>query len=230
MKLFLDVNYIVRRRFFLKTGSICFLTFVFLTFGFFPFEAQAKNSINDAKEFIDVVTEEAITTLTGKDLNKEKRADLFRDLMNKYFSINGIAKFVVGRHLRNASKIEKTQYLKLFEDLMVATYSERFATYSGERLVVKKAELRGKKDIIVSTIMIKSGSGAKPLKVDWRVRNNGNTFIIIDVMVEGISMIMTQKSEFSSFLKSNNGEFKKLLIELKKRVEVSNKNNQSISR
>jgi ABC-type transporter MlaC component len=49
-------------------------------------------------------------------------------------------------------------------------------------------------------------------------------------MIEGISMIMTQKSEFSSFLKSNDGEFKSLLVELKKRVEESNKNNQSVSR
>jgi phospholipid transport system substrate-binding protein len=150
--------------------------------------------------------------------------------MNKYFSINGIARFVAGRHLRKASQFEKTQYMKLFEDLMVATYSERFAAYSGEQLLVKNAEMRGKKDFIVHTIMLKSNGGPKPLKVDWRVRISGGSFTIIDVMIEGISMIMTQKSEFSSFLKSNDGEFKSLLVELKKRVEESNKNNQSVSR
>jgi len=72
--------------------------------------------------------------------------------------------------------------------------------------------------------MVKAGNGAKPLKVDWRVRSKGGTYTIIDVMVEGISMIMTQKSEFSSFIKSSGGEFKNLLAELKKRVD-ENKNN-----
>lgn len=86
-------------------------------------------------------------------------------------------------------------------------------------MLVKKADVRGKKDVIVYTTMVKAGNGAKPLKVDWRVRSKGETYTIIDVMVEGISMIMTQKSEFSSFIKSNGGELNPLLVELKKRIK-----------
>ena len=230
MKSFLKDNFLLKRQKFLNFCPACLLLSALLSNIFLSYEVQAQKSSLDAKAFIDSVTNEAITTLTGKDLKKDERARLFRALMKKYFSIKGIARFVVGRHLRNASDVEKTQYLKLFEDLMVATYSERFATYSGEQLLVKSAELRGKKDYIVQTSMIKADSGAKPLKVDWRIRERGESFTIIDVMVEGISMIMTQKSEFSSFLKSNNGEFKKLLSELKKRIEVSNKSDQSAAR
>jgi phospholipid transport system substrate-binding protein len=230
MKSFLEGNFNLKRRKFLNFWLVCFLIFTPLSTSIFSYGAHAQNSSDDAKVFIDLVTKEAITTLTGKDLKKEERARLFRILMNKYFSIKGIAKFVVGRHLRNASNIEKIQYLKLFEDLMVATYSERFAKYSGEMLLVKSAEMRGKKDFIVRTSMVKAGSRAKPIKVDWRVRNKGESFTIVDVMVEGISMIMTQRSEFSSFLKSNNGEFNKLLFEIKKRVEESTKNDQSAAR
>jgi phospholipid transport system substrate-binding protein len=67
--------------------------------------------------------------------------------------------------------------------------------------------------------MVKANAGAKPLKVAWRVRSKGETYTIIDVMVEGISMIMTQKSEFSSFIKQNGGNLGALLMELKKRVQ-----------
>ena len=114
---------------------------------------------------------------------------------------------------------------------MVATYADRFVRYSGERFLIKKSEMRGKKDVIVYTTMVKAGNGAKPLKVDWRVRKKGEIFTIIDVMVEGISMIMTQKSEFSSFIKSSGGNFKNLLAELEKRVdENKNKNNKSAAK
>lgn len=221
----------VKRREFLGPWLVSVLVAAVLVVGFLPRAAHANEFSNDARKFIESLTDEAITMLTVKDITREERAQRFRTLMNKNFSINGIAKFVLGRHLRKASETEKTDYLKLYEDLMVATYADRFAKYSGERLLVKNAEVRGEKDVIVYTTMVKAGNGAKPLKVDWRVRSKGKTFTIIDVMVEGISMIMTQKSEFSSFIKSSGGDFKSLLAELQKRVdENKTKNNKSAAK
>ena len=215
----------VKRREFLSPWLVSVLSFAFivafLTVGALPKTAQANEFSDGAKNFIEEMTQDAISMLTG-DLTREERARRFRILMNKNFSIQGIAKFVLGRHLRKATEAQKKEYLRLYEDLMVATYSDRFAKYSGERLLVKKADVRGKKDVIVYTTMVKAGNGAKPLKVDWRVRSKGETYTIIDVMVEGISMIMTQKSEFSSFIKSSGGEFKNLLAELQKRVDENN--------
>lgn len=221
----------VKRREFLGPWLVSVLVAAVLVVGFLPRAAHANEFSNDARKFIESLTDEAITMLTVKDITREERAQRFRTLMNKNFSINGIAKFVLGRHLRKASETEKTDYLKLYEDLMVATYADRFAKYSGERLLVKNAEVRGEKDVIVYTTMVKAGNGAKPLKVDWRVRSKGKTFTIIDVMVEGISMIMTQKFEFSSFIKSSGGDFKSLLAELQKRVdENKTKNNKSAAK
>ena len=230
MKIVLYDKLITKRRDLLSVWSACVLVFVISSFVLLSRAAEAEDFSKGAKEFIDSVTKEAISTLTGKDITKGERARLFRVFMKKHFSINGIAKFVVGRDLRNASEVEKTRYYKLFEDLMVATYSERFAKYSGEKLVIKNASMFGKKDVIVNTYMVKVGDEKNPLKVDWRVRVKGEDFTIIDVMIEGISMIMTQKSEFSSFLRSNDGEFEKLLNELKKRVEEATKTNQSAAK
>jgi phospholipid transport system substrate-binding protein len=227
MKRLLEDFSMVKRRVFLGPWLVSVLVAAFLLAGFHPRMAQAEDFSNGARIFIDTMTEEAITTLTGKEVTKEERSRRFRILMNKHFSIKGIAKFVLGRHLRKASDAEKTDYHRLYEDLMVVTYADRFAKYSGERLLVKRAEMRSTKDVIVYTTMVKAGNGAKPLKVDWRVRKKGETYTIIDVMVEGISMIMTQKSEFSSFIKSSGGNFKALLAELQKRVdENKSKNNK----
>ena len=182
-----------------------------------PGLARADEFGAGAKKFIEILTSDAISMLTVEDISKTERADRFRRLMNENFAIKGIAKFVIGRHWRKATESEKKEYLQLFEDLLVDTYADRFAKYSGEKLVVNKSEVRGKGDALVHTIMIRV-DGAKPLKVTWRVRGKNGIYKIVDIMVEGISMVVTQKSEFASFIQKNGGSLGPLLIELRKRI------------
>ena len=184
-----------------------------------PRPAAAEEFGDGAKKFIEVLTEEAISTLTGKDLSQNERADRFRKLMLKNFALKGIARFVLGRHWRKLTGPEKKEYLELFEDLMVATYADRFEKYSGEKLQVKKAEVRGERDALVHTSMIRV-DGTKSLKVAWRVRGKIGNYKVVDIMVEGISLVMTQKAEFSSFIRQNDGGVSALLSELKKRLQA----------
>ena len=180
--------------------------------------ARADEFGAGAKKFIEILTSDAISMLTVEDISKTERADRFRRLMNENFAIKGIAKFVIGRHWRKATESEKKEYLQLFEDLLVTTYADRFSKYSGEKLLVNKSEVRGKSDALVHTIMIRV-DGAKLLKVTWRVRGKNGIYKIVDIMVEGISMVVTQKSEFASFIQKNGGSLGPLLIELRKRIQ-----------
>lgn len=208
-----------RRGEFFSPWLASILIVVFLAAGSLPVSAGADEFADGATKFVEALTKDAITMLTGEDITKSDRAERFRALMLKTFAIKGIAKFVLGRHWRKASDEQKEEYLQLFEDLMVVTYADRFEKYSGEKFLIKRTEVRGKKDAIVYSTMVKAKDGTKPLKVAWRVRSKGGAYAIVDVMVEGISMIMTQKSEFSSFIKQNGGELGALLMELRKRVQ-----------
>ena len=181
--------------------------------------AAADEFSDGALTFIEKLTGDAIQMLTGKELSRNERADRFRKLMLKNFALKGIAKFVLGRHWRMLTEPEKKEYLKLFEDLMVTTYADRFEKYSGEKMLVKKAEVRGERDALVHTSMIKLDS-SKALKVAWRVRGKTGNYKVVDIMVEGISMVMTQKSEFGSFIRLNGGGVSALLGELKKRLQA----------
>ncbi len=199
-------------------GSLLALGILALAGG--PRPAAADEFSDGAKKFIEVLTEEAISTLTGEGLSRDERADRFRALMLKSLAIKGIAKFVLGRHWRRATEDEKKEYLQLFEDLLVTTYADRFKKYSGEKLLVKNAEMRGKRDALVHTTMVRV-DGSKALKVAWRVRRKDGKYRIVDIMVEGLSMVMTQKSEFASFIKQNGGNIKALLGELRKRIQLN---------
>jgi len=208
----------VRRRDFLGPWLAALFIAALVAAGLPPGLARADEFGAGAKKFIEILTSDAISMLTVEDISKTERADRFRRLMNENFAIKGIAKFVIGRHWRKATESEKKEYLQLFEDLLVDTYADRFAKYSGEKLVVNKSEVRGKGDALVHTIMIRV-DGAKPLKVTWRVRGKKGIYKIVDIMVEGISMVVTQKSEFASFIQKNGGSLGPLLIELRKRIQ-----------
>ena len=208
----------VRRRDFLGPWLAALFIAALVAAGLPPGLARADEFGAGAKKFIEILTSDAISMLTVEDISKTERADRFRRLMNENFAIKGIAKFVLGRHWRKATESEKKEYLQLFEDLLVDTYADRFAKYSGEKLVVNKSEVRGKGDALVHTIMIRV-DGAKPLKVTWRVRGKKGIYKIVDIMVEGISMVVTQKSEFASFIQKNGGSLGPLLIELRKRIQ-----------
>ncbi|MBI3113187.1 MAG: ABC transporter substrate-binding protein [Rhodospirillales bacterium] len=210
----------LRRRKFLSAGAASLLIVVVAAGGGLPNAARADEYSDGTKIFIKTLAEKAIASLTVKDLSKGEREKRFRTLMLDNFAIPGIARFVLGRHWPRASEQEKSEYLKLFEDLMVATYAERFSKYAGETLEIEQAEVRGENDIIVYST-IKRVDGAQPIKVAWRVRGKPGGFKIVDVIVEGISMVQTQKSEFASFIQQHDGNLGALLTEIRKRIQAN---------
>ena len=172
-----------------------------------------------AIKFIEKLAEEALQTLTKSELTAQERRQSFRELMHRYFAFNVIAKWVLGRYWRTANDKQKEEYLALFEKLMVITYADRFETYAGEKLIIEKAETRGEDDALVHSQLIRP-DGQQPVAVIWRLRTKDSFYKIVDVMVEGLSMGITQQKEFSSVIRKNNNKVEGLLSELRKRVNV----------
>ena len=180
---------------------------------------KSTNLESGAKNFIEQLAAEALISLTKSELTIAERRELFRDIMRRYFAFKVIAKWVLGRYWNRASDVEKDEYLELFENLMVMTYADRFQTYSGEKLVVVKSEKRGKSDILVHTLLERPND-QEPIDVIWRLRLGKSAYKIIDVMVEGFSMGITQKKEFASVIRKNDNKIEGLLRELRKRINV----------
>lgn len=181
--------------------------------------AVAADPAVGAKKFIESLAEKAVKSLAAPDIDTAERRKRFRALMLENFDFKRIAAWVLGRYWRGASEAEKTEYLKLFEDMMVLVYADRFAKYSGESLSVGISEQRGD-DVLVHSEIIRPG-GLKPVEVAWRVSATDSNFKIIDVMVEGLSMGITQQKEFASVIRQNGNGVQGLLDELKKRIAAN---------
>ena len=174
----------------------------------------------EAEFFIRGMADTAIVRLTEAEISREERKVRMRELMKEYFYVPGIAQWVLGRFWRQASEEERNEYMVLFEDLMVESYVDRFASYSGETLSIVKTDVRNEKDAIVSSVLNRPEADVA-LQLDWRVRAHGEAYKVIDIMVEGVSMGQTQRSEFASAIKNNGGDIAKFLTDLRERVTIA---------
>ena len=179
--------------------------------------AAADDFSAGAGKFVESMEQKTIDALTEDGITREIRVRRFRGILNEFFAVKAIGQWVLGRYWRRTTPTQREEYLRLFEDLIVFRFIDLFSDYSGENLTVVKTLTKGK-DAIVYSLIGRPG-GQEPLKVNWRVRSRKNgQYRIIDVIVEGISMGQTQRSEFGSVFRKNGGRFDAFLTELREQV------------
>jgi phospholipid transport system substrate-binding protein len=132
-----------------------------------------------------------------------------------------LGRLVLGRYWRDASPGQRSEYLQLFRRYMLQTFIQRLRQYagtdmshSGERFQIIASRPVGERDILVQSRVAPPTS--QPLRVDWRLRERPGEPVIIDLIIEGISLLVTQRSEFAAVLER--GGVEGLLAELRARV------------
>jgi phospholipid transport system substrate-binding protein len=169
-----------------------------------------------ADDFIRTVGQQALDSLTGKELSDDQRRARFRAILKRTFKLPLIARFTLGRFWRQANGKQRGEYVRLFEDFIVLAYAARFRDYTGESFTVGKARAINDSDTAVkSEISLKDG---RKIVVYWRVRGKSD-FKIIDVIIEGVSMVITQRDEFTAIIDQNGGNIDGLLTALRKMTQ-----------
>jgi phospholipid transport system substrate-binding protein len=194
---------------------------VFVGLTFTPQHSMSASFEEEASIFVQDLAEKAIQELTDKQTPRTERIARFRTYFNNHFAVNGIGKWILGRHWRKASEAEQGEYLKLFEDLMVVSYVDRFAAYVGEPLNIHKATQLDKKNVTVFSD-IRQQVGASAVRVNWRVARKGDIFKVVDVIVEGTSMSNTLRSDFGSIIRQRGGKVAGLIEALREKTNNIN--------
>ena len=177
----------------------------------------------DAEDFIRSAGQKAFTSLS-KELTEKKRKDRFREILLETFDLRVIARFTLGRYWRTASEKQRDDYVELFEDYIVQAYLHRFGDLSGHTFEIKKSqEINARDRLVLSEIKAKKSQppirvkSKPPIRINWRVRRRENTYRVIDVVVEGVSMSVTQRDEFAAVIRRNGGKIEGLLSALKRK-------------
>ncbi|MBM3569965.1 MAG: ABC transporter substrate-binding protein [Alphaproteobacteria bacterium] len=188
--------------------ALCLLSILVLV-PLAPAPGQAATPEQGAA-FVKDLADRALEALGKfKNLSKADRETRFREVMHTGFDIPTIGRFVVGPTWRKASEAERARYLELFERYIVQTYAARLAEYDDEKIAVAAARADDGDVVVASQILRKSGP---PVKIDWRLREaKAGGLRVIDVVIEGISMAVSQRSEFASVIQQGGGEMAPLI-------------------
>jgi phospholipid transport system substrate-binding protein len=157
--------------------------------------------------------------LLGSNVDPKLRVARFRQLFSEDFDVPGIARFVLGRYWRIATQPQQQEFVKLFADYIALAYSNRLAEYSGETLHVTGSRPAPDGSVVSSEIV--RPNGAPPAKVDWVLTPHDGAYKISDVVVEGVSMAVTQRSEFASVIQRNGGQVQGLITALRQKTEAA---------
>jgi phospholipid transport system substrate-binding protein len=154
-----------------------------------------------ARGFITELGKETVAILQAQDPAPRKAARL-EDVFRKGFDFPTIGRFVLGRHWNSASPQQREEFLKAFTDFVTKSYSRRLAeeaTISGFNIT----NLRdlGENDYLVQTVITRPN--APSLNYEWRVRQGETGVKIVDIVVEGVSLLVTQRSDYTSAVQQN---------------------------
>jgi phospholipid transport system substrate-binding protein len=173
--------------------------------------ARAINA-GEPSQFIQDLGNTAVGMVTNNNLTQADKAQQFRQLLRDGFALPSIARFAMGRYWRKADETQRERYTHLFEDYIVASYSARFNEYEGEAFKIVEEKRLDEGAAIVTTSIQRPN--AKPVQVDWQVRDHNGQLKIVDVVIEGISMTLTQRSDFAAAIRQAGGDIDKFLDSL----------------
>ena len=172
----------------------------------------------DPYSFVQETADRASEAL-NKRQSKEEKMEILKTIAKETVDIRGIGFYSLGKHRKNMTNQEKKKYLDIFEKYFLKSFSSRLAEYTDPRIRVESQKKLNDKYTMVSSILLATED--KPeLKIDWRVvTKDPNNPLIIDVVIEGVSLAKVQKEEFNSIIQSNDGDINSLFNNLKKFVE-----------
>ena len=173
----------------------------------FPVAAET-----DPAEFIDGLGNQTLQVIRGSSSLHQKQT-YFHQLLSQDFDLSGISRFVLGPYWRVTSEPERQEFQQLFEYRVMMTYGPRLADYRAEGLKVTGKRLDPSGLVVMSQII--RPQGAAPIPIDWRLNVCDGLYKVSDIVVEGVSMAATQRSEFAQMIQRNGGRVENLLATMR---------------
>ena len=168
--------------------------------------------------FVQSTVNRASEALDNKYSKKEKIKKL-KEIASETVDIKGIGYYTLGAYRKNISDDEIKQYNTLFEQYFLKSFSSRLAEYSNPEIEVTSKKELNKNYTMVSSVLV--GTEQRPeVKIDWRIyTKNPENPLIRDLIIEGLSLVRTQREEFSSIIQSNDGDINALFSTFKEFIK-----------
>jgi len=177
--------------------------------------ARAQSAETAAIAFVKTTGGRLVAVVNGPGSAQQKRQTLTQ-IIDQVVDVNGVARFCLGRFWRLASPAQQQRYLALFHQVLEVNISSKLGEYEGVRFTVGRAVPQGD-DIEVDTTVYRPNN--PPTDVKWVIANPSSNPKIVDVIAEGTSLRLTQRSDYASYLNHNNDSIDALISAMHHQVE-----------
>ena len=186
--------------------SIIFSFFIYFTLFTYSYSIEpdifVQSTVNRASK------------LLSENITQEEKIEELKIIAKDTVDIRGVGFYSLGKYRKGLNDSQKKKYLDLFEKYFLKSFSSRLAEYSNPKINVNSQEKINENYTIVSSILVATEKRPE-VKIDWRIyTKNSEKPLIRDLIIEGLSLARTQKEEFGSILKSNDGDINALFASL----------------
>ena len=180
--------------------------------------AAADINKDKAVKMIENVTTEGIEQIINSNASMEEKDKVFRKLFTENLDLDFIGKYVLGRYWRIATPAQKKEFIELYKELNIQTWSKRFDEFKGKKFVFDgTSPANNPNQVFVNTsVPVQEG---KPASVKWRVNDVNGKLRVIDIIIENVSLAQTARNEYTSFIAKSPKKIDGLLENLRTKIK-----------
>ena len=201
----------------LKNKKIIFFVFVFqILLSFFSLQVFADNLKKGDAIIQEMIMKTKLHAVNSMKLEPEKRTQKIKQLINQYINLNFMAKATTGSFWKKATDNQRKQYKDALFNQIINTIEDHLNTLATLSYKSVDSELRGKKLVYVRGKIEDPNKIEPTINLLWKLAaNKDGKFLVLDLEIEGISLVSSHKAETMSILRKNRGDFNILLSKLR---------------
>lgn len=180
--------------------------------------AKADIDAQKAEDFIKEVTKQGIEEIINSDVPPEEKDARFAKLFNEYLDLDFIGRFVLGRYWKTSSSKQRTDFIDVYREMNIKTWSKRFDEFKGKTFVFKGTSPSSSANQVFVNTEVSMDQGA-PAKVAWRVKETDGKFKVVDIVIENVSLAITARNEYTAYIKKSPDGIDGLIANLRQKIQ-----------
>jgi phospholipid transport system substrate-binding protein len=177
--------------------------------------ARAQSATDGASAFVKATGDKLVAVVNGPGSSQQKRQTLTQ-IIDAAVDVDGVARFCLGRFWKQASPDQQKRYMTIFHQVLVTNITSKLGDYKGVKFTMGRVEPDGD-NAKVDTVVDRPNSPST--NVQWIISDPASDPKIVDVVAEGTSLRLTQRSDYASYLSHNNNDIDKLISAMQQQVE-----------
>lgn len=178
--------------------------------------AYAEINAQKAEDFVKNITKQGIEEIINSDVTQAEKDQRFAKLFNEYLDLDFIGRFVLGRYWKTATPKQRSEFITVYRELNIKTWSKRFDEFKGKIFIFNGTTPSSSQNQIFVNSTVPMDQGA-PAKVVWRVKETNGRFKVVDIIIENVSLAITARNEYTTYIRKSPDGIDGLINDLKKK-------------